>query len=74
MIRDVPAFIDQAREWRGRVYQARARVRRLEGAWPDPSPDQARMIAQSRRIAATLILAARRDRVRILASRGRSHV
>lgn len=54
------------REWRGRVYQARAQVRRLTGAWPDVArrtPAQRNAIRQARTIAAATILAARREGV-----------
>lgn len=65
-----------AREWRGMVYQARQRVRRLEGAYPPSSRNQHndRAIAQARSLAAQLIRQARAEGVRVLASRGRSHV
>jgi hypothetical protein len=75
--RDIPARVDQVRELRGRVYLARLRVRRLEGAYPDPAkrnPYQARALAQARTIAAATIWAARHEGVRPFASRGRSHV
>jgi hypothetical protein len=75
--RDIPERADQVREWRGRVYLARLRVRRLEGAYPDPAkrnPYQARALAQARTIAAATIWAARHEGVRPFASRGRSHV
>jgi hypothetical protein len=77
MIRDVPAFVDLAREWRGRVYLARLRVNRLEGAYPDPSKrnvHQVRAIAQARTYAAATIIAARREGVRPFARRGRNFV
>jgi hypothetical protein len=53
---------DTARELRGRIYLARLRLNRLEGAWPDHAarlPDQAHAIAQARRGLATLIREAR---------------
>lgn len=72
--------IDPARarqEWRGTVYLARLRVRRLEGAYPDPAKRneyQREAIRQARTIAAATIWRARREGVRPFASRGRSFV
>lgn len=57
------------REWRGKVYLARLRLNRLEGAWPDPrqrNDHQANAIRQQRTILAATILAARREGVALI--------